>query len=132
MSEPEFLNRLHRGGYSDILLDLHNLYVCWRNDGWSPSEYIGALDPDAVVEIHLGGGDDFAEFYRDSHSSLTPPEVWQWAFDYVPRFKGLRAITFKFQETYYERLGPSLVRRIEAYARVGRLLLHPGEVACAG
>ena len=105
MSEPAFLNRLHREGLSDTLLDLHNLYVGWRNDSPPPSEYIEELDPDAVVEIHLGGGDDFAGFYMDSHSGLTPPEVWQYAYDYVPRFKRLRAITFEFQETYYERIG---------------------------
>jgi uncharacterized protein (UPF0276 family) len=87
------------------LLDLHNLYVGWRNGGPKPSHYIEELDADAVVEIHLSGGDDFAGFYMDSHSSLTPPEVWGYAFDYAPRFKRLRAITFEFQETYYERLG---------------------------
>jgi hypothetical protein len=42
----------------------------------------------------------------DSHSGATPPEVWRYAFDYAPRFRRLRAITFEFQETYYERLGP--------------------------
>jgi uncharacterized protein (UPF0276 family) len=105
MTEPAFLNRLHSEGLCDTLLDLHNLYVGWRNGAATPADYIEELDPDAVVEIHLGGGDDFAGFYMDSHSSLTPEEVWQVAFDYVPRFKRLRAITFEFQETYYERLG---------------------------
>lgn len=105
MTEPAFLNRLYAEGLCGTLLDLHNLYVGWRNGGPPPSNYIEELDPDAVVEIHLGGGDDFAGFYMDSHSSLTPPEVWSYAFDYAPRFKRLRAITFEFQETYYERIG---------------------------
>jgi len=105
MTEPEFLNRLHREGLCDTLLDLHNLYVGWRNDGPPPSAYMDELDPDAVVEIHLGGGDDFAGFYMDSHSGPTPPEVWSYAFEYAPRFKRLRAITFEFQETYYELIG---------------------------
>lgn len=105
MSEPEFLNRLYAEGHCGTLLDLHNLYVCWRNGGPTPSEYIEQLNGDSVVEIHLGGGDDFAGFYMDSHSSLTPPEVWRCASEYAPRFKRLRAITFEFQETYYERLG---------------------------
>ena len=114
MSEPEFLNRLHAEGHCDTLLDLHNLYVCWKNGGPSISEYIEELDNDAVVEIHLGGGDDFAGFYMDSHSSLTPEEVWCCAFEYAPRFRRLRAITFEFQETYYDRLGaPALVGELE-------------------
>lgn len=106
MTEPAFLNRLHREGHCDTLLDLHNLYVGWRNGGPEPSQYIDQLDAEAVVEIHLGGGDDFAGFYMDSHSGLTPPEVWGYAHDYAPRFANLRAITFEFQETYYERIGP--------------------------
>ena len=106
MSEPAFLNRLYAEGHCGTLLDLHNLYVGWRNGGTSPEAYLEELDPDAVEEIHLAGGDDFAGFYMDSHSGLTPPEVWRYAFQYVPRFRRLRAITFEFQETYYERLRP--------------------------
>ena len=106
MSEPEFLNRLYREVHCGMLLDLHNIYVGWRNGAVSPDDYINALDSDGVMEIHLGGGDEFAGFYMDSHASLTPPEVWRFAFDYVPRFKNLRAITFEFQETYYDTIGP--------------------------
>src|SRR5581483_1821302 len=106
VTEPQFLNRLHGEGLCDTLLDIHNLYVGWRNGGVSPADYMEELDSDAVIEIHLAGGDDFAGFYMDSHSGLTPPEVWQLAFDYVPRFNRLRAITFEFQETYYEKITP--------------------------
>jgi uncharacterized protein (UPF0276 family) len=114
MSEPEFLNRLYAEGHCSTLLDLHNLYVGWRNGSPEPAEYIEALNPDAVMEIHLGGGDDFAGFYMDSHSSVTPPEVWEVAFKYIRRFRNLRAITFEFQETYYEDIGPdALVRELE-------------------
>jgi uncharacterized protein (UPF0276 family) len=105
MSEPAFLNKLYAEEGCGTLLDLHNLYVNWRNSGTPPEEYIEELDPNAVMEIHLGGGDDFAGFYMDSHSGLTPPEVWRYAFDYAPRFPRLQAITFEFQETYYEDIG---------------------------
>jgi uncharacterized protein (UPF0276 family) len=80
MSEPEFLNRLYAEGHCGTLLDLHNLYVGSRNGGTPPDAYLAALDPDAVEEIHLAGGDDFAGFYMDSHSGLTPTEVWRYAF----------------------------------------------------
>jgi len=60
----------------------------------------------------------------DSHSGLTPPEVWQYAFDFAPRFPRLRAITFEFQETYYEDLGDD--------ALVGELeRMHTLAAACA-
>lgn len=114
MTEPAFLNRLYAQEGCATLLDLHNLYVSWRNGAVSPPDYIAALDPDAVVEIHLGGGEEFANFYLDSHSKLTPPEVWRYAFDFAPRFPNLRAITFEFHESYYERLGAAaLVGELE-------------------
>jgi uncharacterized protein (UPF0276 family) len=105
MNEPEFLNRLYAEGLSATLLDIHNLYVSQRNGGMTMSDYLDQIDPLAVEEIHLAGGDDFAGFYMDSHSGFTPPEVWEMAFAHAPRFPNLRAITFEFQETYYERMG---------------------------
>jgi uncharacterized protein len=121
MNEPEFLNRLYDGGFCGCLLDLHNLYVGWRNGSESPDDYIAALDPRAVEEIHLGGGDDFAGFYMDSHSSVTPSEVWRVAFDHVPRFPRLRAITFEFQETYFEMIGlDALVEELQRMHELAR------------
>ena len=131
MTEPEFLNRLFVEEGCGTLLDLHNLYANMRNDGISPDEYIALLDPDAVGEIHLGGGDEFAGFYMDSHASLTPDEVWRIAFDYAPRFRNLRAITYEFQETYYDQIGEQalveeLGRMHELAATCARVHEHAG------
>lgn len=105
MTEPEFLNRLHREADCGILLDLHNLYVTWRNGNVSPDEYLSQIDPDAVQEIHMAGGDMLAGFYTDSHSRRTPEDVWSWALEHALRFKNLRAIIFEFHESYFDRLG---------------------------
>jgi uncharacterized protein (UPF0276 family) len=105
MTETEFLNRLYKEVNCGTLLDIHNLYVTWRNGGLSPSEYIARLNPDAVFEIHLAGGDELAGFYMDSHSRLTPADVWSSAYEFISKFKNLRAIMFEFHESYYERLG---------------------------
>jgi uncharacterized protein (UPF0276 family) len=120
MSEPQFLNRLHDEGYCETLLDLHNIYVSWRNGGPLPTDYVAALNPAAVLEIHLAGGDEFLGFYMDSHCDLTPPDVWNLAYTVVPRFPNLRAITFEYQETYADTIGlPALeeeLRRMHALA----------------
>ncbi|HEX6123812.1 MAG TPA: DUF692 family protein [Pyrinomonadaceae bacterium] len=105
MTEPEFFNRLYDELDCGMLLDLHNLYVSWRNGAASPEDYLEELNPDAVLEIHMAGGDELAGFYTDSHSRLTPPDVWTWAREYVPRFTRLKAITFEFHESYFSRLG---------------------------
>src|SRR5580700_2016184 len=105
MSEPEFLNRLYSELKCGTLLDLHNLYVGMLNGTLSPVEYIEQLNPDCVYEIHIAGGDEMAGFYTDSHSGLTPSEVWSWAYRFGPRFKNLRAVVFEFHESYFDKLG---------------------------
>lgn len=105
MEEPEFLNRLHHAGHCGVLLDLHNLLVSSRNGGMSMEEYLSRLDPLAVEEVHLAGGEEIHGFYMDSHSRLTPQEVWEMAADYLPRCTNLRAITFEFNDTYFDDFG---------------------------
>lgn len=104
-SEPAFLNRLYSELNCGTLLDLHNLYVGLRNQVASPREYLEELNPDCVYEIHMAGGDLLADFYTDSHSGLTPDEVWSWAYEFAPRFKNLKSIVFEFHESYFEKLG---------------------------
>jgi hypothetical protein len=105
MTEPEFLNRLYAEAECGTLLDLHNLYVGQRNGVLSPRDYLERINPACVEEIHIAGGDEMAGFYTDSHSGLTPAEVWEWAYEFAPRFRNLRAIVFEFHESYFERLG---------------------------
>jgi uncharacterized protein (UPF0276 family) len=105
MSEPQFLNRLYSELGCGTLLDLHNLYVGMLNGVLSPLDYLEQLNPDCVQEIHLAGGHELAGFYTDSHSGLTPAEVWSWAYEYGPRFRNLKAIVFEFHESYFEKLG---------------------------
>jgi uncharacterized protein (UPF0276 family) len=125
VSEPEFLNRLHHEGLCGTLLDLHNLLVNARNGGADPVAYLESLDLDAVEEVHLAGGDDQEGFYMDSHSTLTPEVVWELAHAYLPRCQNLRAITFEYQESYFEDLGlPALAGELER--------MHALAEACAG
>ena len=104
MNEPQFLNRLYERAGCGTLLDLHNLYVTWRNGGPDPAAYLGELNPDCVHEIHLGGGDMMAGFYADSHSNVTPRDVWAYAYAIAPTLCNVRAITFEFHESYFEKI----------------------------
>lgn len=105
MHEPAFLNALHEQGLCGTLLDLHNLLVNERNGGMPAARYLDLLDLNAVEEVHLAGGDDSLGFYADSHSTLTPGVVWDWAYTVLPHCRRLRAITFEYQESYFDRIG---------------------------
>jgi uncharacterized protein (UPF0276 family) len=118
MSEPEFMNRLHAQTGCGMLLDLHNLYANNLNLGWQADDYLGALNPDIVVEIHLAGGDWLLGHYTDSHSRRTPERVWDWLIKWGPRFPNLAAITFEYHESYHERIGlGGLIEELEAMHR---------------
>ncbi len=133
MTETEFLNRLFRDGHCGTLLDLHNLLVNERNGGPSIEAYLEALDPDAVEEVHLAGGDDDEGFYMDSHSTFTPERVWEMAEAYLPRCRNLRAITFEYQESYFADLGlPGLVAELERMHRLADRCATVTEAADAG
>ncbi|MFN9546281.1 MAG: DUF692 family multinuclear iron-containing protein [Cyanobacteriota bacterium] len=134
MSEPEFFNRLHQDGLCGTLLDLHNVLVSARNGGLALETYLQALNPLAVEEVHLAGGEDFHGFYTDSHSTLTPKEVWEMAYAFLPRCPNLRAITFEYNDSYFSEIGTAGVcqelERMHALADACSLSPIPCEATC--
>jgi len=126
MSEPEFMNRLHAETGCGLLLDLHNLYANSLNLGWDADDYLRAIDPEIVVEIHLAGGDWLLSHYTDSHSRRTPDRVWAWLREWGPRFPNLAAITFEYHESYHKRIGlGGVIEELE------RMHDHASEIALA-
>jgi uncharacterized protein len=115
MTEPEFMNQLHAQTGCGMLLDLHNLYANTLNLGWTADDYLRALNPEIVVEIHLAGGDWLRSHYTDSHSRRTPDPIWAWLRDWGPRFTNLAAITFEYHESYHKRIGlDGVIAELEA------------------
>jgi len=117
MTEPQFLNELTRRTGCGVLLDVHNLYANSRNHGFNARSFIDELELDAVVETHIAGGTEYAGMYTDSHSGPCPPEVWDLLSYIVPRAPNLRAVTFEFHDSYFNRLGPAGVRAELEHAR---------------
>jgi uncharacterized protein (UPF0276 family) len=105
MTEPEFLNALVRDSGCALLLDLHNLYTNARNHHFDASAFLRALDLEAVVEVHVAGGGEFAGMYTDSHSGACPEPVWTLLEEVVPRAPNLKGVTFEFHDSYFGRLG---------------------------
>lgn len=82
MAETEFINEVIRRTGCGLLLDVNNVYVSCINHHRNPHDYIRALPPQAVGEIHLAGfareqdanGDPLL---IDSHGSPVAQAVWQ-------------------------------------------------------
>ena len=80
ISEPEFLAEVAARSGCAILLDINNVYVSATNHGYDPNDYIDAIPPNRVAEIHLAGHSeqrfDGRTVLVDTHDGRVCPDVW--------------------------------------------------------
>jgi len=75
--EPEFLREFLLRTDATLLLDVTNMFNNCINYQEDPIEYLHALPPDRISQIHLAGGHyDDDGFLVDSHSFAVMDEVW--------------------------------------------------------
>lgn len=108
MSEPEFLNALAQRTGCTLLVDVNNIYVNALNrlraDAVSPAEreesacaqqactdWLQAIVPSHVSELHLAGHTDCGDIVIDDHGSRVCADVWSLHSLAAQRFE--RAIT---------------------------------------
>lgn len=79
-SEWDFLAAVAKRSGCGILLDVNNLYVNSVNHGFDPADYLAAMPPESVGEIHLAGYSvqrfDDCEVLVDTHSRSVTAPVW--------------------------------------------------------
>jgi uncharacterized protein (UPF0276 family) len=81
LSEADFLNLICGESQAGLLLDIENLLLNSRNQGFDPYEFLDCLTPGIVKEVHLAGGVTVeAPFlaqpcFVDSHSEPVPDEA---------------------------------------------------------
>lgn len=74
--EPEFMNALADASGCGILLDVNNIYVSATNLGFDAGEYLAAVAPQHVEEIHLAGYSVDEQLLLDTHSAPVTQPVW--------------------------------------------------------
>ena len=77
IADWEFLGEMAVRADCGILLDINNIYVCSRNHGWDPLEYIASIPPERIVQFHLAGHEDNGTHVIDTHSSAVIDAVWE-------------------------------------------------------
>jgi uncharacterized protein (UPF0276 family) len=89
MSEPEFLAALIARTGCGLLLDINNIVVTVGNLGGAAEDYLAAIDPDWVGEIHLAGhateAHDSGPLYIDDHGSVVSARVWELYNSFIHR-----------------------------------------------
>jgi uncharacterized protein (UPF0276 family) len=82
LAEPAFFDALCRRAGCALLLDVNNLVVNALNDGAADPvraacDWIDAIEPRHVGEIHLAGYRDAGDLVIDDHGSRVHAPVWQ-------------------------------------------------------
>ncbi len=85
-SEWEFYVQVVERADCHMLLDINNVYVSARNHGFDPMDYLSAIDPSRVQQIHLAGHSDYGDYVIDTHDHDVPDAVWELYRQALPRF----------------------------------------------
>ena len=74
--EGEFVAEVARRTGCGVLLDLNNAWVNAVNHGTDAREFVAAIAPASVGEIHLAGCEATPHGHVDTHGAPVFPEVW--------------------------------------------------------
>lgn len=90
MSEWEFLGEVAERADCGILLDVNNVYVNACNHRYHALDFIEAVNPERVAEIHLAGHtrrviDDRSVLHIDTHDQPVCTEVWELYAETISR-----------------------------------------------
>ena len=85
-TEWEFVSEVARRADCLILLDINNIYVSARNHDFAPLDYINAIDPERVRQIHLAGHSDYGDYVIDTHDHPVADPVWDLYAEALQRF----------------------------------------------
>lgn len=90
MDEATFMIRAAQETGCGLLLDLNNIYVQSQNHGFDAHDYLRAIPPELVGEIHLAGHKrqehDGHVLLIDTHNDHVAPEVWTLYRAAIARF----------------------------------------------
>jgi uncharacterized protein (UPF0276 family) len=76
MSEAQFLAELSSLTGCELLLDVNNVYVSSRNQGFDAWQFIMALPHERIRQIHLAGHSDYGQYLIDTHDQPIADPVW--------------------------------------------------------
>lgn len=140
LTEWEFLARMAEDADCGLLLDVNNVYVSSRNHDFDAEEFVDAIPPNRVVQIHLAGHTDCETHLIDTHDHAVIDQVWdlyrqtikrcgpvstllEWDAN-IPPFPELHAEILKAKQ----QLGPDSERSAEPAAQAkksGDVAPHP-------
>lgn len=86
MPEWEFVAQVAKRSGCRLLLDVNNIQVSARNQGFDPLDYLAGIPGDRVWQIHLAGHSDYGDYVIDTHDHDVPDAVWSLYARTIERF----------------------------------------------
>lgn len=77
MTEWEFYSAVVEEADCLMLLDINNIYVSARNHHFDAEQYLAAINPQRVRQMHLAGHSDYGDYIIDTHDHPVVDSVWQ-------------------------------------------------------
>ncbi|MGP8034897.1 MAG: DUF692 domain-containing protein [Steroidobacteraceae bacterium] len=77
LTEWQFLAGIATRADCLILLDVNNIYVSSVNHEFDALEYLNAIPPERVQQIHLAGHEDHGDYLVDTHDHPVRDAVWE-------------------------------------------------------
>lgn len=76
LTEWEFVKEVSERADCLILLDVNNIYVSSINHEFNPLDYITAIPPERVYQLHLAGHSTMGDYIIDTHDHDIVDPVW--------------------------------------------------------
>ena len=76
LTEWDFISEITKQTGCYLLLDVNNIYVSGFNHDFDPMDYIRAIAPDRVKQIHLAGHTNNGDHIIDTHDHDVIDPVW--------------------------------------------------------
>lgn len=76
MTEWAFLAAIAEEADCDLLVDINNIYVSSRNQGFDPMDYLHGLPAGRIRQFHLAGHTDHGVICIDTHDQPVCDAVW--------------------------------------------------------
>lgn len=115
LSETDFLNELCARADCGLLLDVTNLFINSQNHRFDPLQWLRAIEPRRIVQLHIVGYSRTSERYTDSHSKAIQPELIELACAVV-NYAPVEAIILERDEDF--PAPPELEREIAKLERI--------------
>jgi len=119
MAEWEFLVAIAERADCGILLDVNNVFVSAHNHGFDARDYLDAIPPERVFQIHLAGHSEAGPLLIDTHDHPVREEVWalyEYALERVGPVSSL--IEWDDQIPDYDRLEREAMKARDRAAQV--------------